>query len=53
MSKHLSARPGRLTVTVREVIRMGHPCLRVPAAPYPMEHIGSADFYELVSDMRE
>ena len=40
-------------MAVREVIRMGHPRLRVPAAPYPTEHLGSAEFNELVSDMRE
>ena len=40
-------------MTVREVIRMGHPCLRVPAAPYPKEHLRSAEFDELISDMRE
>ena len=40
-------------MAVREVIRMGHPSLRVPAAPYPPENLGSAAFGELVSDMRE
>ena len=40
-------------MAVREVIRMGHPRLRVPAVPYPTEHLGSAEFNELVSDMRE
>ena len=40
-------------MTVREVIRMGHPGLRVPAAPYPTENLGSEAFNELVSDMRE
>ena len=40
-------------MAIREVIRMGHPRLRVPAAPYPTEHLGSAEFNELVSDMRE
>lgn len=40
-------------MTVRDVIRMGHPNLRVPAAPYPPENLGSAAFSELISDMRE
>ena len=40
-------------MTVREVIRMGHPSLRVPAVPYSAELLGSAAFNELVSDMRE
>ena len=32
---------------------MGHPNLRVPAAPYREENLGSAELNELVSDMRE
>ncbi len=40
-------------MAVRDVIRMGHPSLRVPAASYPTEHIGSEEFNELVFDMRE
>ncbi|MBT6585373.1 MAG: peptide deformylase, partial [Gammaproteobacteria bacterium] len=40
-------------MTVKEVIRMGHPHLRVPAARYPAERLGSAEFDELISDMRE
>ena len=53
MSKYLLLPLGRLALTVRDVIRMGHPCLRFPAAPYPTEHLGSAELNELVSDMRE
>ena len=40
-------------MTTREVIRMGHPNLRVPAEPYPVEHIGSDEFNALIEDMRE
>lgn len=32
---------------------MGHPTLRQTAAPYPLEMLGSAEFNELVTDMRE
>ena len=32
---------------------MGHPNLRVPAEPYPVELIGSPAFEELIRDMRE
>ncbi len=40
-------------MAVKEVIRMGHPSLRVPAEPYPLENLNSAAFNALVSDMRE
>ena len=40
-------------MTVREVIRMGHPNLRVPAWPYPTRQIGSEEFEILIGDMRE
>lgn len=40
-------------MTVREIIRMGHPTLRQPAAPYPTEKIGTAEFKTLVQDMHE
>jgi peptide deformylase len=40
-------------MTVRTVIRMGHPTLRRQAEPYPLELIGSDDFNELIEDMRE
>ena len=40
-------------MAVREVIRMGHPRLRVPAENYPKEQLGSAEFSELIFDMRE
>ena len=40
-------------MTVRTVIRLGHPNLRVPAAPYPTDRIGSEAFNTLVQDMRE
>lgn len=38
---------------VRKVIRMGHPTLRVPAQPYPVDQIGTPDFETLIEDMRE
>ncbi len=40
-------------MAVREVIRMGHPGLRVPAAACPPEFLDSGEFEELVTDMRE
>ncbi|HIG42221.1 MAG: peptide deformylase [bacterium] len=40
-------------MTVREVIRMGHPTLRKLALPYPTNDIGMAEFNILVEDMRE
>ena len=40
-------------MSVREVIRMGHPSLRKPAAVYPEAAIGSSDYQALVDDMRE
>ena len=40
-------------MTVRPVIRMGHPNLRVPAQPYPPDQIESNDFATLIEDMRE
>ena len=38
---------------MKQVIRMGHPALRVPAEPYPEEEIGSAAFLSLIEDMRD
>lgn len=40
-------------MAVREIIRMGHPNLRIPAEPYPLELIGSEEFNSLIDDMRE
>ncbi len=40
-------------MTVRTILRMGHPLLRRGAAPYPEELIGSAEFKSLIDDMRE
>jgi peptide deformylase len=40
-------------MTVKEIIRMGHPTLRTIAEPYPSEQIGSEAFNELIEDMRE
>ena len=40
-------------MAVRPIIRMGHPTLRMPAEPYPIENIGSGEFRDLVSDLRD
>ena len=40
-------------MTVRTIVRMGHPLLRRRSAPYPEELIGSAEFKALIDDMRE
>lgn len=32
---------------------MGHPNLRIPAEPYPVDQIGSEEFKTLIEDMRE
>lgn len=40
-------------MSVRKVIRMGHPTLRQPAELYPIDQIGSPEFEVLVADMRE
>lgn len=40
-------------MAIREVIRMGHPNLRVPANPFPLDDLGSPAFEALVADMQE
>lgn len=40
-------------MSVREIIRMGHPTLRKAADPYPVDQIGSAHFQKLVVDLKE
>ena len=40
-------------MAVRTIIRMGHPALRIPARDYPADSIGSPEFTELITDMRE
>ena len=40
-------------MTVREIIRMGHPTLRELAEPYPVESIGSPAFDQLVEDLTD
>ena len=40
-------------MTVRNIIRMGHPLLRDKAESYPEELIGSVEFETLIGDMRE
>ena len=38
-------------MAVRRVVRMGHPALRVPAAPVARDAIGSAELERLIADM--
>ncbi|MDA0788332.1 MAG: peptide deformylase [Proteobacteria bacterium] len=40
-------------MAVRQVLRMGHPTLRTPAAPYPVDQIATRNFRTLVQDMRD
>lgn len=40
-------------MAVREVLKMGHPTLRVKAEPISKEEINSAEFKQLVADMFE
>jgi len=40
-------------MAVKEIIRMGHPTLRLPAEPYPIEKIGSDECHELIEDLRD
>ena len=40
-------------MSVQEIIRLGHPTLRQLAAPYPIEKIPTAEFSQLVKDLRE
>ena len=40
-------------MSVQEIIRLGHPTLRQTAAPFPLEKIQSAEFKELVDDLRQ
>ncbi len=40
-------------MAIQEIIRMGHPTLRKPAAPWPGEQIGSTGFHSLITDLRD
>ena len=40
-------------MTIQTIIRMGHPTLRIKAANYPVDKIGSPEFKTLIKDMRE
>jgi peptide deformylase len=40
-------------MSVREIIRMGHPTLRKAADHYPIDQIGSDHFLQLVSDLKD
>ena len=39
-------------MTIRDIIRMGHPTLRKIAEPYTPENIGSKEFHSLIDDMK-
>jgi peptide deformylase len=40
-------------MTVRKVLRAGHPTLRTPNEPYPQEAVGSPEFHRLLDDLFE
>ena len=40
-------------MTIRNIIRMGHPTLRKIADPYPVDLIGSEEFNALLTDLKE
>ena len=40
-------------MAIRDIIRMGHPTLRLEAAPYPRDKIGSPEYQQLISDMQD
>jgi peptide deformylase len=40
-------------MAIRDIIRMGHPTLRTPAKPYPIEDIGSPRFNQLIEDLTD
>jgi peptide deformylase len=40
-------------MTIKTIIRMGHPSLRTPAAPFPEKDINTPRFRDLVQDMRD
>lgn len=40
-------------MAIRNIIRMGHPTLRTIADVYPVDRIGSVEFNELITDLRD
>ena len=40
-------------MAIRQIIRMGHPTLRKIADPYPADQIGSVEFNELLTDLKD
>ena len=40
-------------MAIRNIIRMGHPTLRTIADVYPVDSIGSVEFNELITDLRD
>ena len=42
-----------MALAIKEIIRMGHPTLRLPTEPYPIEKISSDECHELIADLRD
>ena len=40
-------------MTIKTIIRMGHPSLRTPAAPFPEKEINTPRFRDLIQDVRD
>ena len=40
-------------MAVKPILRMGHPVLRVPAAPYPVSEIDTPEFAALIQNLRD
>ena len=40
-------------MSVKEIIKMGHPTLRQPASPFPLDEIETPEFEALIEDLRE
>lgn len=40
-------------MAVKPILRMGHPVLRVPAAPYPVSEFDTPEFAALIQDLRD
>ena len=40
-------------MAIRPIVRLGHPALRTPAEPVPLERLANAEFQTLIDDMLE
>lgn len=40
-------------MTIRNIVRMGHPVLRQNSTPYLRENIGTAEFLNLITDLKD